>query len=218
MDIRVDSKTAVVFDLDDTLYNELDYLRSAYRELSEKLAPDAPQQLFSDLFSRYRNKENVFQYVSETYGIALDTLLNDYRSHTPRIAPFPSVMELLGSIKAKAGRLGIITDGRSNTQRNKLHALGILDVMDYIVISEEIGSEKPDEQNYRAIERELNCVSYYYIGDNFKKDFLTPNQLGWGTIGLVDNGRNIHSNAYRYQEETHRPQHLVYSLADLIIT
>ena len=34
---------------------------------------------------------------------------------------------------------------------------------------------------------------YFYIGDNPQKDFITPNELGWTTIGLMDNGQNIHT-------------------------
>ena len=30
------------------------------------------------------------------------------------------------------------------------------------------------------------------MGDNLKKDFLTPNRLGWQTVCLRDDGRNIH--------------------------
>ena len=40
MDIKIDTSTALVFDLDDTLYNEIEYLKSAYwyicSELTEK--------------------------------------------------------------------------------------------------------------------------------------------------------------------------------------
>lgn len=217
MDILVDSNTAIVFDLDDTLYNELDYLKSAYKELAEKLEPDSSYRLFSDLFSRYRNQENVFEYVSEKYGMAITELLDFYRNHLPNITPFDGVFDLLTAIKSKKGKLGIITDGRSITQRNKIKALKIDSLIDFVVISGEIGTEKPSEENYRLIESELNCTVNYYIGDNIKKDFVTPNRLGWKTIGLIDNGRNIHSNAYQYLKEEHWPSDLIYSIQDLSI-
>ncbi len=217
MDILVDSNTAIVFDLDDTLYNELDYLKSAYKELAQKLEPESSHQLFSDLLSRYRNKENVFEYVAERYGIPITELLEFYRNHIPDIAPFDGVIELLKAIKSKKGRLGIITDGRSNTQRNKIKALKIDTLIDFVVISGEIGTEKPSEENYRLIENELACNVNYYIGDNIKKDFVTPNKIGWKTIGLIDNGLNIHSNAYRYLEDVHWPYDLIYSIKDLSI-
>lgn len=217
MDIRVDSNTAIVFDLDDTLYNELDYLKSAYRKLAEKLAPDTPDHLFVDLFSRYRNQENTFEYVSQSFGIPMTELLDFYRNHNPDITPFNGVKELLEAIKTRGGKVGIITDGRSVTQRNKIQALQIDPFIDHIVISEEIGTEKPNEQNYRRIERQLQCRTHYYIGDNLKKDFITPNKLGWNTVGLIDNGLNIHSNAYRHMNEQHMPQELIFTIEELKI-
>ena len=218
MNIKVDSKTAIVFDLDDTLYNEIDFLKSAYVAISKELAPDAWQAIFANLFSRYRNKSNVFEYVSQTYGIPINQLIESYRSHQPNIKSFDGVAEVMEAIKQKEGKIGIITDGRSTTQRAKMEALGILDYIDAIVISEEIGSEKPDEQNYRAIEKALGCTTNYYIADNFKKDFITPNRIGWKTVGLLDKGLNIHSNAFEYQDKAHLPQGFISSIAELTIS
>lgn len=215
MDIPIDSQTAIVFDLDDTLYNEIDYLKSAYLELSKKLEPNSWEPLFANLFSQYRNKENVFNYVSETYGIPMDELIDSYRNHYPKIEPFDGVLDLLKAIKEKEGKIGIITDGRSLTQRNKLKALGILDHIDYIVISGEIGSEKPSEANFRAIEENLKCATNFYIGDNIKKDFITPKKIAWKTIALLDAGRNIHSNAYQFTDEAHLPDGFVSAITEL---
>lgn len=217
MDIPIDSQTAIVFDLDDTLYNEIEFLKSAYKELSKKLAPDSWQPLFSNLFSRYRNKENVFEYVTEAYGVSKEELLDLYRNHLPKITPFDGVIDLMNDIKDHEGKVGIITDGRSITQRNKIKALGIIDSIDFIVISEEIGTEKPNEKNYGLIEEALDCPVNYYIADNIKKDFVTPKRMGWKTICLIDNGLNIHSNAYAYQDEMYLPHDFISSIAELTI-
>ncbi len=217
MDIQVDSQTAIVFDLDDTLYNEIDFLKSAYKELSEKLAPNSWQKLFSNLFSRYRNKENVFEYVAEVYGVSKSELIDAYRNHLPKIKPFDGVIDLINQIKEKEGKVGIVTDGRSITQRNKIKALGIIDDIDFIVISEEIGSEKPNEKNFVLIEKELDCRINYYIADNIKKDFITPKRMGWKTIGLIDNGLNIHSSANEYYNEAYLPHDFISSITELTI-
>jgi putative hydrolase of the HAD superfamily len=123
----------------------------------------------------------------------------------------------MNHIKEKDGKIGMITDGRSATQRNKLKALGVYNYLDVIIISEEIGSEKPSEQNYRLIEKELGCTTNYYLADNFKKDFVTPNNIGWKTIGLLDNGLNIHSNAFEYQDEAHLPHVFISSISELVV-
>lgn len=64
MDLKVDSQMVVVFDLDDTLYNEMDYLRSVYMSIAKNLDLDNWQSLFSKMFSLFRSKKDVFEFVS----------------------------------------------------------------------------------------------------------------------------------------------------------
>ncbi|OWW24221.1 hypothetical protein B4Q04_17250 [Zobellia sp. OII3] len=218
MDIKVDEKSVIVFDLDDTLYNEIDYLRSAYSAIAMELAPKQWKKLFVQMFSMYRNKENVFEYLTTTFGVEKQMLINLYRNHQPAIVPFEGVLPLLKHIKDKGGKLGVITDGRSKTQRAKLSALAVVDYFDTIVISEELGSEKPDKKNYRAIEEAFPNHRYCYIADNIRKDFLAPNTLGWDSIGLIDNGLNIHSDAFRYFTEDHLPKTFVKNIGEIAVT
>lgn len=217
MDIKIDENTVIVFDLDDTLYNELDYLKSAYIEISKELEPNHWEQLFTQLFSLYRNKQDVFEFICSTYALDKEKLIKRYRNHKPNIEPFKGVLETLQKIKDKKGKLAIITDGRSITQRNKLKKLGLLPYLDFIVISEEIGSEKPNESNYKAVENHFELKIYYYIADNFKKDFITPKNLGWKTIALIDNGLNIHSNAHTYTSEEYLSEYYISSFSQVNI-
>ncbi|MEO1013294.1 MAG: HAD family hydrolase, partial [Bacteroidota bacterium] len=198
MDLRVDHKTVIVFDLDDTLYNEMDYLRSAYRYIARELDSKNWERLFAKMFSLFRSREDVFQFVSETYKTDKSRLLEVYRGHKPNLSLFNGAHELIQDIKGKNGKLGIITDGRSSTQRTKISALGLSKIVDKIVISGEIGSEKPNETNYRIIEETFPGFDYIYIADNLRKDFITPNRLGWNSIGLVDNGSNMHFDGHLY--------------------
>jgi putative hydrolase of the HAD superfamily len=91
--------------------------------------------------------------------------------------------------------LGLVTDGYSKTQRNKLKALEIEELFDLVVISEEFGSAKPSEANF-AVFHQFKTDQYYYIADNPAKDFVSPNALGWQTICLIDAGKNIHKQDY----------------------
>ncbi len=217
MDIKVDQSTVVVFDLDDTLYNEIDYLRSAYKEVAKELEPNAWQQLFVRLFSLYRNKLDVFEYISSTYSISKPDLISKYRSHIPNIQPFEGVQATFRKIKDKKGIIAIVTDGRKVTQMSKIKALGLNNFIDHIVISEEIGTEKPDEANFKSVEEKFNLDSYFYIADNIKKDFITPKKLGWHTIALMDRGLNIHANAHLHVQTEYLPHNYISSFSELTV-
>ena len=42
------------------------------------------------------------------------------------------------------------------------------------------------------MKRYPECHDFTYVGDNPRKDFIAPNALGWQTVCLKDDGRNIH--------------------------
>lgn len=217
MDIKVDSYTVIVFDLDDTLYNELDYLKSAFKSIAIHLEPSQWKQLYSTMFSLYRSGNNVFEVITKRYRIEVKTLIHMYQNHVPSIELFDGVREVLEAIKLKQGKIGIVTDGRSITQRAKIESLGISKYVDKIIISEEYGSEKPDVANFKAIENSLLGNEYYYIADNFKKDFIGPNSLGWKSIALIDNGKNIHCDTHKFMGLRNLPQHWIVDFQDLKI-
>ena len=82
-------------------------------------------------------------------------------------------------------KIGIITDGRPEGQRNKLEALD-LDVDD-VIITDELGGvqfRKPCDIAFRmmAIKWRLDSADIIYIGDNPSKDFQAPQQLGMRSI------------------------------------
>ena len=98
---------------------------------------------------------------------------------------------MIQGIKRGQSKFGIITDGRIVTQRNKLEALGLSQLIDKLLISEEFGASKPDSALYESFMESENLKQFYYIGDNIHKDFITPKRLGWFCIGILD-AENVH--------------------------
>ena len=189
----------VVFDLDDTLYKERGYLLSAYREIAAKMESRyGLEGIFDRMHKWWQEGENVFQRLIDMYtlDLTIDDLLAIYRSHVPAIRLDEETKCLLDRLHQHAV-LGLITDGRSLTQRHKVEALGLTAYMDDadILISEETGFEKPSEEPFRHFMARYPSCTYYYIGDNHTKDFVAPNHLGWTSICLLDDGRNIHKES-----------------------
>ncbi len=216
MNITIDNKSVIVFDLDDTLYSELDYLKSGYRFIAELLDRKKSKKLYATMLSLYRNKKNVFDFLSDRYNITMEELIYNYRNHDPKIKPRDGCIELLKAIKEKGGFIAVITDGRIKTQNSKIISLKIKKYIDYVVISEEIKTEKPNSKAFQMVENKIEGTSFYYIGDNVKKDFIAPNSLGWKTIGLIDDGKNIHCNFHNYQNNN-MPNDLIYDLNEIVI-
>ena len=201
----------VCFDLDDTLYKEIDYLKSAYREIASYAADycrgcsDSPIILsvkaYEAMLLAYKEGQNAFERLNAFLGINLpiSQYLQIYRMHKPNIRLSESAVSVLNLLKSSECIIGLITDGRSVQQRNKMEVLGLNRwIMDEdIVISEEFGSEKPTSANYEYfMKRYPECDEFIYIGDNLKKDFIAPNALRWLTVCLKDDGRNIHKQDF----------------------
>lgn len=205
----------IVFDLDDTLTYEIDFLKSAYTEIAIFLDEHNQEALFEIMFSKYEKGENVFDFLTQEYSkFSKDQLLHLYRNHFPNIALIEGAGDVLKEVKAKGYKLGLITDGRSVTQRNKLKALKIEDLFDRIIISEEFGSSKPDERNYTSfISSEID--EYFYIADNPKKDFVTPNRLGWTSVCLLEGGHNIHTQEFTFTTE-YLPKLKIKNISELV--
>lgn len=204
-----------VFDLDDTLYKELDFLKSAFKLISSIIDKRNSVALYNKMLFDYYEGKNVFQnlvQINNKYSI--DSLLNIYRAHYPEISLDIQTKSTLNLLKKK-GKTGLITDGRSITQRNKINALGLGNFFDKIIISEEIGYSKPDIRLYEQF-HEFNSYSYYYIANDTSKDFLAPNSIGWDTICVLDrNNINISKQDFTL-DNMYLPKYKVNEISEIM--
>lgn len=221
-------KKVIVFDLDDTLYKEIDFLKSGYRkvaELVEKRFDIDAKIVYDQLLEWYQHGENAFANLNEQFGISnpIAEYLNIYRYHHPSLTLSQDVKDVLAELKATDCELGIITDGRAITQRQKIDALGLKEwiPMDNVLINEDIKFFKPNHWSYDRVmllfyERYSNTdLVFFYVGDNTEKDFLAPNQLGWKTVCLLDNGENVHKQSFNLPKGF-LPQYSIDDIGDLI--
>ncbi|MBC3759775.1 HAD family hydrolase [Hyunsoonleella sp. SJ7] len=213
-------KPIVIFDLDDTLYNELDYLKSAFLEIAQYINKDSDNDvasIFEEMMRLYHSKSNVFVEILNRYDTKAtkEELLHLYRNHSPNIKLSDERKLVLDFLKNKGVKMGLLTDGRSRQQRSKIKALGLDEYFTEIVISEEFGSEKPNENNFLYFEKAFGIGQYFYIGDNVSKDFLSPNRLGWTSVCIIDNGDNIHKQDFSL-ERAYLPTFTLKDFRDII--
>lgn len=221
-------RKVVCFDLDDTLYKEIDFLKSGYRkvaELAKKRYGIDARTAYDQMMVWYQRGENAFANLNEKYGIEnpVSDYLNVYRYHHPTLVLAQDVKEVLTALKEAGCELGIITDGREITQRKKIEALGLAEWISpgLVMINEDKKYFKPnhcsfDRMMLRCYEKYPNSeLEFYYVGDNTEKDFLAPNELGWTSICLLDDGRNIHKQVFT-EEEIKMPQKIITNIRKLI--
>ena len=185
----LDGAKAIIFDLDDTLYSEKEYVKSGYSAVSQMLPHQKNAE--SKLWKAFEEKKSAIDELLLSEGIYSDKLkqkcLEAYRFHQPTIHLYDGVAEMLALLRKRGFLLGIITDGRPEGQKAKIKALNLAELVDCIIITDELGGiefRKPNEKAFCEMQKKLNVPfeKMVYIGDNIKKDFIAPQRLGMQSI------------------------------------
>jgi putative hydrolase of the HAD superfamily len=188
-------RRCVVFDLDDTLFLERDYVRSGFRAVDAWLRGHHGVGGFFDRALRLfeaGQRGNIFDLsLPELKLDAEPALIREmvavYRQHRPQITLTPDALEVLGTLhRGGRYRLAALTDGPYEAQRQKAAALR-LDVWCAPIIYTDRwgrGDWKPSPRGYLVLQDHFDLPggAFVYIADNPRKDFVTPRVLGWRTV------------------------------------
>ncbi|MHC4664587.1 MAG: HAD family hydrolase [Planctomycetota bacterium] len=218
--------TTVVFDLDDTLYDEIDYCRSGFAAVAGFLAelPQFPsaEPIFDSLWKQFTagNHTKTFDAALAELKIPHDDalirkLIEVYRSHVPQIT-LPTDSENVLSELFGEYTLALLTDGFLPAQQLKVRALGLEKYLKCIIYTEQLGRQfwKPSPVGFETLMKTLNVEpqNAAYVADNENKDFIAPNDLGFLTIQIVRPAR-IHTES---SEESHAPaRHIIHKISQL---
>lgn len=197
---------AVIFDVDDTLVSENHFIKSGYeavaKNLSETYQLDKQyvikklNDLFiispKSVFNRFFEEEEI-EYSSKDI---LD-LIEIYRSHKPTLQPYEDVYPILKHLKELDIKTGVITDGFAVSQHNKVEALKLIDYIDNIIVTDDLGRDywKPHPRAFE-IQKDFFNTQYdemIYVGDNPAKDFHISSVYPIHTVRIDRNG--VHKSA-----------------------
>ena len=214
---------AVIFDLDNTLYDfntahrlglremanygesrfgvSAERFLQAYRLVDVQLKKELPYS------AACHNRLIIAQRMLELLGLpSLVTPLELYETYwgtiIRTIKPFEGVTALLSTLKRQHIKTGIITDMTAHIQHRKIAALGLSEYFDVMVTSEEAGIEKPNPKIFYDCMRKLNvhpkeCV---YIGDSFERDVCGAHAAGMLPFWLNRDGMPAPKVDFVYKE------------------
>jgi len=200
--------TTVIFDLDDTLYDEVAYCKSGFTSVSEFFAglPGMPsaERLFNAFWKQFigGNHTKTFNAALDEIGIDYDgkliqELIKVYRNHVPAIELPQESRDVLSQLSGKF-TLALLTDGFLPAQQLKVQALGLEKYFSSIIYTEQLGREfwKPSPAGFEKLMKILNAKpdTMVYIADNQIKDFIAPNRLGFVTVQIIRPAR-LHSES-----------------------
>jgi putative hydrolase of the HAD superfamily len=191
---------AVIFDMDDTLFLEEDYVLSGFKEvcffLNYKFGIDANES-YNFLKKRFikhgRNKifnNLISKYDEELQGIDINNLIEQlvdvYRKHKPDIELNPIVKNVLTNIRQRNIKIVIATDGLSIMQENKYLALVLDKFVDNIVYCWSHDAAKPSKKCFTIAAKVIgidlkDCI---IVGDHPEHDIVPAKMLGTKTFRI----------------------------------
>lgn len=211
---------AVFLDLDGTLFDRDAAVRELFAEqhraLSSRLGGVAEPRFVERLLELddhgHADKRQTYGILVRELGLdaALgEQLVEHYREHYPRFgATFADALPTLAALRARGLALGLITNGRVDTQSAKVERLGLAPYLDAVLISEREGVRKPDRRIYaRALERlGVAASEAWHVGDHPMADVA-----GAHAAGLTAVWRHV-----PYWPEPATQAFTIFSLAELL--
>ena len=179
---------ALLIDLDDTLFDELSYVRSGYDRVAKYVSACSHHKLDSDEMYNYLlynlskyGRKNAFdaliaRFEIEDMGTA--EMVDLYCSHLPKIKLYPGV-EMALDLLRKEFKIAIVTDGRRKVQERKIFALKLEDMVDSVVFCMQRNHPKPSGMSYLQAVKELgvDIQDAIIIGDDPYCDIKAAHNL-----------------------------------------
>jgi HAD superfamily hydrolase (TIGR01549 family) len=209
----------VLFDLDDTLHDDTYAYRSAAEEVAREVAAEhgidalalkaayiAEAEGFwmrlagTDLKGKLSNlRASLWQAALDSVGAGDDPELakqSAERYHAYRrkyYTLFPGTVELLRSLRERCVKLGIVTNGFSETHREKISLLRLAEYFDAIFLADEVGMIKPDPLLFAHACRVLGGAPAHaaMVGDRYERDIVGAREAGLYTVWLNVRGEDL---------------------------
>lgn len=208
----------VLFDLDDTLHDDTRAFHGAAEEVASEVAAEhgidalalkrayvaaaegfwhrlSPDQLQTKLGNL---RERLWGEALDRVGVAdadlARTTARNYNEYRKKyFSLFPGAVEVLRTLRERGMKLGIVTNGFSETHREKIALLQIGEYFDAIFIADEVGMIKPDPLLFAHACTSMGSAPAHgaMVGDRYDRDVRGAAEAGLFTIWLNVRGEPL---------------------------
>lgn len=169
-------------------------------------SPESDREFWVNLYKYVLHKLGIHEEWTEEEIYTCCHELYDIYTAPEYYELFDDVKPFLDGLKARGFRIGIISNF-APTLKAILEAKGILHDFDPVIVSTEVGLEKPDPAIFQlALNRAgLEAKDILYIGDHETNDIWAPNQVGIDAVRIIrysyHTGEGIHSLLELFHEQ-----------------
>ena len=188
---------AILFDLDDTLYDLRSYWRGRLHEAIDEVLARYPR-FDRDALVRQAIAEKV--YIEKLPDFLRSQGVNDEplivsaqatfrRDWYARLVLFDDAVHTLEALRPRF-KLGLVTNGPSRTQRSKIEQFRLTEYLDLLIVSEEVGVAKPDPAIFSIALDQLGVLpgEALFVGDSLEFDLCGAAAAGMPFIWMNPRG------------------------------
>jgi putative hydrolase of the HAD superfamily len=211
--------TSIVFDVDDTIYDQ----QAPYRKAMERVFPDFDMANINKAYIRFRHysdtgfprviagewtteyfrfwrtletlKEFGYPEIDEALGMHFQKV---YEEELENITMLDEMRMTLEFLKQKRIPVGVITNGPTEHQLKKVKQLGLYDYVEphRVIVSQATGFQKPQKEifNLAAHQFGMNPETTLYVGDSYDNDVMGAHNGGWRSMWFNHRGRELKAN------------------------
>jgi putative hydrolase of the HAD superfamily len=200
---------AVLFDLDDTLLDDTRAFTTAAQEVAAEVAAEhgidalalkdayiAEAQGFWHRLTAAELQTKLALVRATMWGSALRSVglhdgdlaersAHNYNAYRKKyFALFPGALDLLRELKSGGKKIALLTNGVSETHREKIALLQIAEYFDAIFLADEVGMIKPDPLLFAHACTKLDAAPSQsaMVGDRYERDIAGAIEAGLYTI------------------------------------
>lgn len=196
---------AIIFDLDDTLYDCTGMLTDASRRRAAKAMvengiPCTEEEIYklqNEALEKYGPYYHVFNELAKKYGVdknVVNKALRAYNSNeVSNIKLFPDVIQTLKQLRHDGVKLFLVTVGVHERQEKKIQLLGLTEMFDEVIVSDQEVGLLLEECYEMLIKRhDLNANEVAVVGDRVREELRIGQTMGMTTIRML-HGRFKHN-------------------------
>lgn len=175
----------VALDLDGTLVDQEGAAGRWAAEFVDANGLAVPVEQIAVALKQRRPKGEVFAELISAHGLSLDAMdvWADYRRRMPQLVTCTDAdRDALVQLRRAGWRVGIVTNGMVDNQEGKIRALGLDDLVDAWVISDDVGIRKPDPEIFKILAERLRApLDGWMVGDSIELDVAGGHGVGLQT-------------------------------------
>lgn len=209
---------AVLFDMDNTLWDFVAAKRAACRAVIERAGSGDAEELFA-YFRRpgvgFEDPGNVIEYLLDI-GADRTCVLPCCKVYEQvkiaSIHPYPGVRDTLDTLVSADLPLAVVTDAHSSQARARLRKAGLEDCFSCVVSPDVSGQRKPDPASFLHALSALSAApaDSMVVGDSIRREIEPAHAMGMRTAYALYGDQSESPVALR------RPDYVLENIRDLI--